>query len=263
MLLSLHNICKQFSGVPALQDVSLELAAGEVHILAGENGAGKTTLVKILAGVYADYRGEIELAGRKARFTSPHDAAHKGISAIHQETSLIGPLPALDNIFLGREPAARCSAGLLVDRKRQMSKARELCDLIGLDIDLRRPVDDYPLSVRYRLEIAKALALNARILIMDEPTSALTGPEVDRLFQIIAELKRRGTGLVYITHRMEEIYRIGDRISVLRDGRLVGTAPASELAEPELIRWMVGREISSRFPRVSCQPRDECLRQSN
>jgi ABC-type sugar transport system ATPase subunit len=248
MLLSMRNIHKSFSGIPVLQDVHFDLNPGEVHVLAGENGAGKTTLIKIVAGVYTDYQGEIELHGRRERFTSPHDAAQKGISAIHQEMSLIGTLPVADNIFLGRELTSRFSAGFFVDRVRQMSKARELCALLGLDIDLQRPVDDYPLSVKYRIEIAKALAFDARILIMDEPTSALGELEVQRLFKIISGLKRAGSAIVYITHRMDEIYRIGDRITVLRDGRRIGTAPVSQLAEEELIRWMVGREVETRFP---------------
>jgi ABC-type sugar transport system ATPase subunit len=248
MLLAMRNIHKSFSGIPVLQDVYFDLNPGEVHILAGENGAGKTTLIKILAGAHTDYQGAIELHGRRERFTSPHDAARKGISVIHQEMSLIGTLPVVDNIFLGRELRSRSSAGFFVDHVRQMAKARELCTLLGLDIDLRRPVDDYPLSVKNRIEIAKALAFDARILIMDEPTSALSELEVQRLFKIIAELKQAGSAIVYITHRMEEIYRIGDRITVLRDGRRIGTAPVPQLAEGELIRWMIGRELEMRFP---------------
>ena len=260
MLLSMRHICKSFSGIPALQDVSLDLKPGEVHILAGENGAGKTTLIKILAGVHSDYQGIMELDGREIRLNSPQDAARKGISAIHQEMSLVGSLSAIDNIFLGRELTTRFSAGFMVDRARQMARAEELCSLLGLVIDLQRPVDDYAISVKYRIEIAKALAFSARILIMDEPTSALSGPEVERLFEVIAGLKRRGCAMVYITHRMEEIYRIGDRITVLRDGRWIGTAPASELPETELIRWMIGREIATRFPSRRVEPGAERLR---
>ena len=246
MLLAMRNIYKSFSGVPVLRDVRLDLNPGEVHVLAGENGAGKTTLIKILAGAHTDFCGEIELNGRKERFSSPHDAARKGIAVIHQEMSLVGTLPVIDNIFLGRELTSR--AGLLVDRRRQKARAAELCALLGLDVDLRQPADDFPLSVKYRIEIAKALASNASILVMDEPTSALSEPEVERLFGIIAELKRRSCAIVYITHRMDEIYRIGDRITVLRDGRWIGTAPASELPQAELIRRMIGRELSTRFP---------------
>lgn len=243
MLLKMRDICKSFSGVPVLKNVSFDLNPGEVHILAGENGAGKSTLIKILAGVHTDYSGEIEMDGRLTRFASPHDAARKGISVIHQEMSLVGNLPAVDNIFLGREIKRRYTAGQLIDRARQEEKARELCARLGLELDLHREVDDYPLSIKYRIEIAKALAFDARILIMDEPTGALSEPEVARLFQVISELKRRGKAVLYITHRMEEIYRIGDRITVLRDGCRIGTAPAGELADAELIRWMIGREL--------------------
>jgi len=256
----MRGIYKSFSGIPALQDVCFDLEPGEVHILAGENGAGKTTLVKILAGVHSEYTGRIELDGLNERFRSPHDAACKGISAIHQEMSLAGPLPVIDNIFLGRELTSRLSGGFFVDRKRQMTKARELCALLDLDIDLQRPAEDYPISIRTRIEIAKALALDARILIMDEPTSALSIPEVDKLFQVITELKRRGTAIVYITHRMEEIYRIGDRITVLRDGRRIGTAPTSDLPETELVRWMVGRDLQEHFLSRRPERGRECLR---
>jgi ribose transport system ATP-binding protein len=261
MLLSMRNICKSFFGVAVLQDVEFDLNPGEVHVLAGENGAGKSTLIKILAGVYADYplikilagvyadyRGEIALNGKRVRLASPHDASRKGISVIHQEMSLVESLSAIDNIFLGRELTLPFSAGLLIDQARQAARGKELSALLGLDIDLQSPVAGFPLSVKYRIEIAKALAFSSRILIMDEPTSALSDPEVARLCELITELKRRGCGIIYITHRLEEIYRVGDRITVLRDGRRIGTVPAAELTETELIRWMIGRELSSRFP---------------
>jgi len=263
MLLSMRHIGKSFSGIPVLQDVSLDLNPGEVHVLAGENGAGKTTLIKILAGVHRDYQGIMELEGRELRLHSPHDAAKEGISAIHQEMSLVGSLSAIDNIFLGRELTTRFSAGLLIDCARQRRRAAELCSMLGLDIDLRRPVDEHAISVRYRIEIAKALACSARILIMDEPTGALSGPEVDMLFEVISQLKQRGCAMVYITHRMEEIYRIGDRITVLRDGRRIGTALASGLPEAELIRWMIGREIATRFPTRRIETGRERLRVEN
>ncbi len=243
----MRGICKSFSGIPVLQNVNFDLNSGEVHVLAGENGAGKTTLIKILAGVYTDYQGEIELEGRPVRFASPHDSARRGISVIHQEMSLVGSLPVVDNIFLGREMKRRFSAGLFIDHAGQTGKARELCANLGLDVNLSREADEYPLSVKNQIEIAKALAFDARILIMDEPTSALTEPEVARLFRVIADLKKRGKAILYITHRMEEIYRIADRITVLRDGRWVGTAPAGELQGTELIRWMIGRELTADY----------------
>jgi ribose transport system ATP-binding protein len=260
MILSMTNICKSFSGIPVLQDVCFDLKPGEVHILAGENGAGKSTLIKILAGVHADYRGEIELDGRKVRFSSPHDAACKGISVMHQEMSLVGTLPVIDNIFLGREIRRPFPAGMFVDRIRQAAMARELVARLGIDVEMTRPVDDFPLSVKNRIEIAKALAFDARILIMDEPTSALTDPEVERLFQVIADLKSHGKAVLYITHRLDEIHRIGDRITVLRDGRCIGTAPVAELPDAELIRWMIGRDLSAHFPHRHTESGVERLR---
>ena len=247
-LLTMTGISKSFLGVPVLRDVSFDLRPGEVHVLAGENGAGKSTLMKIAAGVHTDYEGEIALLGLPSRFSSPQDAAARGISVIHQEMSLIDSMSVVDNIFLGRELTRSGTARQWTDRSAQLRKAREFCEQLDLDIDLSRLVEDYSLSVKNRIEIAKALAFNARIFIMDEPTSALSGPEVDKLFGLVRQLKTRGCGIIYITHRMEEIYRIADRISVLRDGRHVGTASAGKLSEPELIRWMIGRELSRHFP---------------
>jgi ribose transport system ATP-binding protein len=247
-LLAMKNIRKSFSGWPVLNDVSFEVRAGEVHVLAGENGAGKTTLISILGGIHGDFEGSIEIGGRPVRFSSPHGAAMAGVSLIHQEMSLAGALSAIDNIFLGREPTAAGSLGLLIDQPRRRMEAAHLCARLGLEIDLDRPIEEYPVSVQQRIEIAKALASRARILVMDEPTSALSAPEVDALFGVIAELKAAGSGIIYITHRMEEIYRIADRITVLRDGVGIGTARAAELPEPELIRWMIGRELSAQIP---------------
>ncbi len=247
-LLAMSGISKSFSGVPVLREVAFDLRPGEVHVLAGENGAGKSTLIKIAAGVYTDYEGRILLYGRRARFSSPQDAAAQGISVIHQEMSLVDSMSVVDNMFLGRELTHRSSARQWTDRAAQLRKARELCAQLDLDIDLARPVEDYSLSVKNRIEIAKALAFNAHVIVMDEPTSALSEPEVERLFELVGHLKGRGCGIVYITHRMEEIYRIADRITVLRDGRYVGTAPAPDLPEAQLIRWMIGRELSTHFP---------------
>ena len=244
----MEGISKSFVGVPVLRDVSFELRAGEAHVLAGENGAGKSTLIKIAAGVHADYEGRILLSGRPVRLSSPQDAAAHGISVIHQEMSLIDAMSVVDNMFLGRELTRHGSAGQWTDRAEELRRARQFCAQLDLDIDLSEPVERYSLSIKNRIEIAKALAFDARILVMDEPTSALAEPEVDRLFEIIGRLKARGCGVVYITHRLEEIYRIADRITVLRDGRSIGTAARADLPEPELIRWMIGRELSEHFP---------------
>lgn len=255
-LLVLTGVRKVFPGTVALAGVDFDLAPGEVHVLAGENGAGKSTLIKIIAGVYQPDAGELRVGGRPVRLRSPHDAAAHGIAAIHQEMSLVGPMSVADNLFLGREMG---TAGWVASR-RQLTAAGELLAQLGLRIDPSRPVESYPVAVQQLVEIAKALRLEARILIMDEPTSALTEPEVDRLFALIASLKARGCGIVYISHRMEEIYRVADRITVLRDGARIGTARRESLPPAELVRWMVGRELAQQFPRRAVPAGAERLR---
>ncbi len=244
-LLEMKRIGKSFSGVKVLHDVPFDLKAGEVHILAGENGAGKTTLIKILAGVHTDYEGEIWLQKKRVLFKSPHEAALQGISAIHQEMSLVNSMTVIDNIFLGRE---KSHANLWMDYRAQYKKAQDLMEQLSIEVDLSQSIENYPVSNRQMIEIAKALVYDARIIIMDEPTSALNDVEVSRLFEIIENLKQRGCGIIYISHRLEEIYRIGERITVLRDGRYVGTSATAELAPEILIQWMVGRDISQQFP---------------
>ena len=247
-LLFMRGIGKSFSGVKVLENVGFDLYSGEVHALAGENGAGKSTLIKILAGVHTEYEGTIDLSGGIVKFKSPHDANRHGISAIHQEMSLVPTMSVVDNIFLGREKTnSRCC----VDYRSQNKKAKKLLDDMGLDLDVTAAVGLYPIAVQQMVEIAKALAFESRIIIMDEPTSALTDPEVKKLFEIIENLKSRGCGIIYISHKMEEIYRIADRITTLRDGKHVGTAPACDLPAEKLIHWMVGRRISEQFPQRS------------
>ncbi len=241
----MEHITKSFSGVKVLEDVFFDLKAGEVHVLAGENGAGKTTLIKILAGVHTDFEGEIRLNGQPTLFKNPHDAAESGISSIHQEMSLIKAMTVVDNIFLGRE---QTRGNVWMDYRTQKEKAQELLAQLGIDANLSLTVEEYPVSVRQMIEIAKALAYDARIIIMDEPTSALNELEVKRLFQIIQDLKQKKCGIIYISHRLEEIYEISDRISVLRDGKHIGTAKADDLSPQELIQWMVGRKINQQFP---------------
>lgn len=255
-LLELTHIYKSFPGVQVLQDVSFDLSPGETHILAGENGAGKTTLIKIIAGVHTDYSGEMRLTGNKIRLKSPHDAAFHGISAIHQDMSIVNSMSVLDNIFLGRE---QTRFQVWMDNRSQRRKATRLLEQLDIDADLSRPLGDYPVSVRQMIEIAKALVHDAKVIIMDEPTSALNSVEVDRLFAIIGELKNRGCGIIYITHRLEEIYEIGDRISVLRDGRAIGTAPSVDLSREKLIHWMVGRTIDQQFPPRNPNPGEKIL----
>jgi ribose transport system ATP-binding protein len=255
-LLEMTHIEKSFSSVKVLEDVSFDLNSGEVHILAGENGAGKSTLIKILAGVHTEYTGSIVVQGEKVGFKSPQDAATRGISAIHQEMSLVNAMSVSDNIFLGRELTKR---GGMVDFGRQREQAGSLLSQLDLSVDLTRAAEDYPVSVRQMIEIAKALAYDSRIIIMDEPTSALSDVEANRLFTIISQLKERGCGIIYISHRLEEIYRIADRITVLRDGKFIGTADAADLPQDRLINWMVGRDITQQFPNRAPQLGETCL----
>ncbi|HXQ82410.1 MAG TPA: sugar ABC transporter ATP-binding protein [Opitutaceae bacterium] len=251
-LLALRRIGKLFGPNRVLDGVSLDLDEGEVHILAGENGAGKSTLIKVLAGIHTDYEGAIELRGEPVRFASPQEANRAGISVIHQELSLIDSMSVMDNIHLGRELASR--GGLWLDRRGQAGRALALCRQLDMGFsaaDLARPVEQFPLSVKNLIEIAKALAFDARILVMDEPTSALNRAEVEKLFSLIGTLKRKGCAIIYITHKMDEIYRVADRITVLRDGRWVGTAAAADCPESRLIQWMIGRDLAPRAEAAS------------
>ena len=241
----MSRISKSFGPVEVLADVNLDLYPGEVHILAGENGAGKSTLMKILGGVHTDYSGKIKIEGKETDFKSVQDATEAGVSIIHQELSLIGSLNVAENIFLGKEK----SSYQWLDKSHMVEYSKGILKNFGLDIDPKRAVDEFPIGIQQMIEIAKALAFNAKIIVMDEPTSALTEPEVKKLFKIIDQLKEQGCSIVYITHKMEEIYSIADRITVLRDGEYIGTETAGNLPCEKLIQWMVGRELSQQFPR--------------
>ena len=244
-LVRMSGINKRFGRVQVLFDTEFEIFGGEVHALAGENGAGKSTLIKILAGVHTDFEGRIEINGAAVRPKSPLEAGTLGVAVIHQELSLVPSMSVADNMFLGRWP----TWGGLVSERAQRNAARRALDQFGIDVDVNRLVGELPIATQQLIEIAKALRQDARVIVMDEPTSALNAPEVEKLFTLIADLKARGCGIVYITHKMDEIQRIADRITVLRDGRLVGSAAADELTAAKLIRWMVGRDVQQQFPR--------------
>jgi len=250
-ILNMENISKSFSGVTVLENVELKLNEGRVHILAGENGAGKSTLIKILCGVYPEYEGDIILNRNKVKFYSVHDAARAGITVIHQELSLINELSVVDNLFLGREITGKTG---WLNRAAQIKQAEKLLARLGLKIDVNKNVEDYPMNVKQMIEIAKALAIDARIIIFDEPTSALNEPDVVKLFEIIQNLKNQGCGIVYITHKMKEIYSIGDDITVLRDGKYIGTDTKENLDQDTLVKWMVGREMKQQFPERISSP---------
>jgi ABC-type sugar transport system ATPase subunit len=239
-LLHMRGICKSFGDVEVLSGVDFDLREGEVHVLAGENGAGKSTLMKILAGVYDDYRGEILLHGVPRRFSRPHQAYDAGIAVIYQELSLVESLSIGENLLLGRE-----EGGLLgwLDRRRETVLAERMMAEAGIDVDIHLPAETYSIGTRQTVEIARALSRNAAMLVMDEPTSALTDQEVERLFSFIRSLTAERKGVIYITHKLEEIFRIGDRVTVLRDGHTVETNPVGSLTRAELVRQMVGREV--------------------
>ena len=246
---------KDFGGLTVLHPTSIDFLPGEVHALMGENGAGKSTLMKIVAGLYRPDGGQVEWRERYAEFTSPHDALVAGIAMIHQELMPIPDLTVAENITLGSEP---CSAIGLIDRPAQLARAKELLGELESNINPTRMMRTLTVAQTQVVEIAKALGRQADVILMDEPTAALSDHEVAALFRAITRMKARGVAIVYTTHKMDEVFRLADRISVLRDGRLVGTAPAAELNPAKLITMMVGRELADVFP-VRHSPSDEIL----
>jgi len=244
-LLELTRVSKWFGATRALSSVDFDVVPGEVHVLAGENGAGKTTLIKILSGVYSDYGGEVRVGGVERRFRSPEDAAAAKIATIHQELSLIGAMSVTDNLLLGQKGRAYD----LLDHRRRRDAARKILEVLAIDTDPDCPVELLPLGTRQLIEVSRALALDARLIVMDEPTSALSESECERLFERMGELLRRGAGIVYISHRLEEIYRLAHRISVLRDGEKVVTAERDALPRRELVTAMTGVELAERAAR--------------
>ncbi|MBA3416205.1 MAG: sugar ABC transporter ATP-binding protein [Chloroflexia bacterium] len=251
-VLELRGIGKRFPGVVALDDVGFDLRAGEVHVLVGENGAGKSTLVKILSGIYQPDAGEILIDGQPVVLRDPHAAQKLGISTVHQELNLVPHLDIGRNISLGREPTR--GPGGVIDWPAVYRIARERLAALGLDLDPRRSVSTLGVALQQMVEIAKALAAEARVLILDEPTAALTAEESEQLFAIVDTLRGKGTAIVLISHHLEDATRAGDRATVLRDGRWVATRPMAELAIPEMIRLMVGRELTQHFPKAEVTP---------
>lgn len=257
VILKMEHIRKVFPGVIALDDIHFDLRAGEVHVLLGENGAGKSTLVKILSGAYQKTAGKIHLSGKETNIRSPKHAQQSGISIIYQELNLVPHLSAAENIFLGREPML--AAGI-IDRKKLLEKSRKILSDLGVSIDVRRPVSGLGVAEQQMVEVAKALSLDAKILIMDEPTSALTEREINELFATIRKLKLQRVSIIYISHRLEELFEIGDRVTVLRDGKVVGTVDIGTTNKAELIRMMVNRELTEQFPKKKAGTGEEVLR---
>ena len=256
-VLKMSHIGKTFPGVVALNDVDFELRRGEVHILLGENGAGKSTLMKILSGAYQKTAGEIRLDGSDIEIKNPKHAQELGISIIYQEFNLIPHLTVGENIFLGREPARLPG---VIDQRAVFQQATHALSALGLTLNPRKLVKELRVAEQQMVEVAKALSLDARILIMDEPTAALTEHEIKELFATIRSLKEKGVAIVYISHRMEELFEIGDRVTVLRDGRSVGTYDVPQMTKSELIRLMVNRELTDLFPKEKVARGPEVLR---
>ncbi|MEU4195149.1 sugar ABC transporter ATP-binding protein [Kribbella sp. NPDC026611] len=260
VLVRMSGIGKRYGGVQACRDVGFTLGAGEVHALLGENGAGKSTLMKILSGDVTEYDGTIEIDGRALRFGGPTDAQAAGIAMIHQELDLVPGLSVVDNIFLGRELRTKLRT---VDRRTMEREAKALLARSGVTLDPRRPVGELRVGEQQLVTIAKAIALDAKVLIMDEPTSALTTSEVERLFDVIRELRRNGVGIVYISHRMEEIAQVADRATVLRNGEIVTSFDPRTLSTAEVVEAMVGRPVQTMFTTPDSDTGDELLRVEN
>jgi len=256
-VLEMRHIGKSFPGVVALDDVDFELRRGEVHVLLGENGAGKSTLMKILSGAYQKNSGQIILDGADVEIKNPKHAQTLGISTIYQEFNLIPHLSVAENIFLGREPIHLPG---VIDRGAIFQAATRALSDLGLTLNPERLVKELRVAEQQMVEVAKALSLDARILIMDEPTAALTEHEIGELFATIRKLKSKGVSIIYISHRLEELFEIGDRVTVLRDGRTVGTYNVREMRKSELIRLMVNRELTELFPKEKAVIGAEVLR---
>jgi len=250
-LLEVRHASKRFPGVMALDDVSLRVTRGTVHGLIGENGAGKSTLMNIIAGIIPADTGELLLAGRPLQLRSPRQALEHGIAMIHQELNLMPSMSVAENIWIGREPI---NAFGIISHRELHRRTRALLARLSLDLDPRTQVRKLSIASRQMVEIARALSYESQLLIMDEPTSALTGHDAAQLFAIIRELKSQGKGVLYITHRMEELFEIADEVSVLRDGRYIGTERPCNLTREGMIRLMVGRELAHIFPRGRSVP---------
>lgn len=247
-LVLMEGIDKRFPGVHALDHCDFELRSGEVHALVGENGAGKSTLMKILAGIYAKDEGTITYKGELVDIPTPRAAQDLGISMIHQELNLMGHLTVAQNIYIGREP--RKSVRFVLDEKAINNQAQQLLDIIHLNLDPRTKVSNISIAKQQMVEIAKALSFNSEVLIMDEPTAALTESEIEDLFSIIRKLREQGVGIVYISHRLEELKIISDRITVMRDGRYIDTVDTADTTKDEIISMMVGRTIYETAPEI-------------
>ncbi len=252
----MSGISKRYPGVLALEKVDFTVNAGEVHCLVGENGAGKSTLIKILSGALSPSEGSIQIDNQPVQLPSPHSALRLGISVIYQDFKLVPELSVAENIVLGHEPRGL----LFIDRRKVHEIARAALLQLGEEIDTSAIVGTLSIAQRQIVEIAKALSRNVRILALDEPTASLTEREIENLFRVIRRLKSEGVGIIYISHRLEEVFDIGDRVTVLRDGKVVTSCPLPQVDRRKLIQWMVGREIEDEYPKIELQRGREILR---
>ena len=259
VLLEMKNISKEFPGVKALDNVSLTVRRGTVHALMGENGAGKSTLMKCLFGMYVKDGGSISLEGKEINFKNSKEALENGVAMVHQELNQALKRSVMDNIWLGRYP----KKGPMVDEKKMYDDTKALFDKLEIDVDPKRIMSTMPVSQRQMAEIAKAVSFNSKIIVFDEPTSSLTEEEVEHLFKIINMLRDQGCCIIYISHKMAEILRISDDITVMRDGTWVATKPAKEMTMDEIIRLMVGRELTNQFPPKTNKPGEVALEVEN
>ena len=244
VLLQMTDICKEFPGVKALDGVSLTVKRGTVHALMGENGAGKSTLMKCLFGIYNKDSGHISLEGNEISFKNSKEALEHGVAMVHQELNQALKRSVMDNLWLGRYPRK----GVMIDEHKMYEDTKKLFNDLGIDVDPRRIMSTMPVSQRQMLEIAKAVSYDAKVIVFDEPTSSLTEQEVEHLFEIINMLRDKGCGIIYISHKMAEILRISDEVTVMRDGTWIATEPAKELTTEKIIKLMVGRELNNQFP---------------
>ena len=256
VLLQMTNISKEFPGVKALDNVSLTVKRGTVHALMGENGAGKSTLMKCLFGMYSKDGGKIELEGKEINFKNSKEALDNGVAMVHQELNQALKRSVMDNIWLGRYPKI---GGIMVNEKKIYQDTLDIFKELGIDVDPKRIMSTMPVSQRQMVEIAKAVSFNSKIIVFDEPTSSLTEEEVEHLFKIINMLRDRGVGIIYISHKMAEIKRISDEITIMRDGTWVATESADDLSMDDIIRLMVGRELTNQFPPKTNKPGEIAL----
>lgn len=262
ILLKMEGITKNFPGVKALDGVSLSVRAGTVHALMGENGAGKSTLMKCLFGVYSKDSGRIFLDGSEISFKNSKEALENGVAMVHQELNQALKRSVMDNMWLGRLPTVSKFLPF-TSEKKMYEETKRVFDALGLDIDPKTIMGKMSVSQRQMAEIAKAVSYNARVIVFDEPTSSLTDTEAEKLFQIIDSLKKKGCGIIYISHKMEEILRISDDVTVMRDGKHIATRPAEELTTNEIIKLMVGRELKNRYPEKTNAPGETLLTVNN